>query len=497
MKKIFLTLLVAATCAASAEVAEPVAKFPGGNIRVERVEGTRVFVAPDLRDTRQGVWWFYWNLRVTSPAPSLLTFTKNNPIGVRGPAASYDGGATWRWLGARSVTQENVARVPSWSFAPQLPEGVAEARFAFCPSYLQTNLDAWLARHRGGSALRVEELCRSRKGRDVELLRAGCLAKGRARGVVLLTSRHHCCETMATFALEGLLDAVLAKDELGARWRENWEVVAVPFMDKDGCEDGDQGKNRAPRDHNRDYNERPIYPEVAAMMKLGAAMTNRVLAAVDLHCPHIRGEWNDRVYLVGAEDRKRAAQQAEFAAVWEREQAGPVKFRARDVLAFGSSWNTTNNYSAGRTFARWAGQTFRDARLATTIEIPFADALGAEVNAESARALGRDLAAALAEYLSAPISTTNHPVVGRWSAPIDGKPGFVREFRDDGGVSVWWPDGKLAVTGTFFVVGDGMVGARFADGANDTVKFLGPDQIQIDRVQSPGYFRRYFAERIR
>jgi hypothetical protein len=39
--------------------------------------------------------------------------------------------------------------------------------------------------------------------------------------------------------------------------------------------------------------------------------------------------------------------------------------------------------------------------LVTTIEIAYADALGAEVNATSARALGRDLARALAEFLAA------------------------------------------------------------------------------------------------
>jgi len=37
-------------------------------------------------------------------------------------------------------------------------------------------------------------------------------------------------------------------------------------------------------------------------MKLGATLANRV-ASLDLHCPAIRGEWNDRAYLVGAADQ--------------------------------------------------------------------------------------------------------------------------------------------------------------------------------------------------
>ena len=43
----------------------------------------------------------------------------------------------------------------------------------------------------------------------------------------------------------------------------------VPFVDKDGVEEGDQGKNRAPRDHNRDYAGASMYPETGALRELG------------------------------------------------------------------------------------------------------------------------------------------------------------------------------------------------------------------------------------
>lgn len=32
------------------------ADFPGGNILVQQIEGDTGFLAPDLRDTQQGVW---------------------------------------------------------------------------------------------------------------------------------------------------------------------------------------------------------------------------------------------------------------------------------------------------------------------------------------------------------------------------------------------------------------------------------------------------------
>ncbi|MCE9563954.1 MAG: hypothetical protein K8U57_18080 [Planctomycetes bacterium] len=376
------------------------ADFLGGNVVVGKIDGTTVHIAPDLRDTQKGQWWFYWCFRLRAPAGKAIrvVFTDRNPIGVRGPAVSEDGGKTWAWLGAKAVRSAKTNGKEEWSFDARVPEGKEEVRYAFCIPYLESHLTTFRTQFKDHPALKVEELCKSRKGRSVELVRAGCLVK--PRGSVILTSRHHACETMATYAMEGLLRAVLGDDDLGRRWRANWEVLAIPFMDKDGVEAGDQGKNRAPHDHNRDYNEKPIYPEVAALMKLGTGMAKQVRAAIDLHCPYISGEWNDRVYLVGSSDETVAGRQRAFAKVLERVQAGPIKFRARDCLEFGTAWNTKNNITQGRPSSNWATEAFPDAQLVTTIEIAYADALGQEVNADSARALGRDLAASLAEVLT-------------------------------------------------------------------------------------------------
>jgi hypothetical protein len=378
------------------------ADFPGGNIKVEKIDGETAYVAQDLRDTQKGQWWFYWAFRLRAPAGKSvrIVFSDRSPIGVRGPAVSEDGGETWKWLGAKAVRSTKTNGKAEWSFDAAVPAGKEEVRYAFCPNYLQSHLEAFRKEFKDNPALRVEELCRSRKDRSVELIRAGCLDEKKARGAVVLTSRHHACEAMATYAMEGLLRAVLADDALGKLWQSNWQVLAVPFMDKDGVESGDQGKNRTPHDHNRDYNAKPLYPEVAALMKLGSGMADRVVAAMDLHCPTISGEWNDRVYLVGAPEKPAWENQQAFAKALEKVQKGSIKFRARDCLEYGTAWNTKANFTQGQSNSGWARETFSKARLVTTIEIAYADALGQEVNAESARALGRDMAAALAEVLS-------------------------------------------------------------------------------------------------
>ncbi len=376
------------------------ADFPGGNVRVESFDGETAVVAPDLRDTQKGQWWFYWNLRLRGPAGKrvTVTFAEKNPIGVRGPAESVDGGATWRHLGAAAVREGKRNGKPTWSFEARVPDGRDEVRYAFCVPYVESHLTAFLRKHAGNPALKAEELCKSRGGRSVELVRAGCLDPAKAKGVVLLTSRHHACEAIATYVIEGVLAAAIGDDPLGKRWREAWEVVAVPFVDKDGVVAGDQGKNRAPHDHNRDYNPTQLYPEVTAIMKLGEALKPRVRAQLDVHCPTIRGDWNDCVYLVGAPGEAGDNQRA-FMGRLEAVRTGPIKVRGRDVLAYGQAWNTAGNYRLGRSCGAWARETFAAAKLVGGMEVAYADALGCEVTADSARALGRDVAAALADHL--------------------------------------------------------------------------------------------------
>lgn len=403
MKRQLLLSLLIQACASLPAAAQEItidADYPGGNVRIVSRVDNAFTLAPDLRDTRG--WWFYFNFRLRAPAgqPVTLRFTDKNPIGVRGPATSVDGGRTWNWLGKDAVSKSVAASQTVWSFQAVVPPGANEARFAFAPPYLELPLREWLAAHQGNPALQVSALCRSRKGRQVELIRAGCLDPARARGVVLLTARHHACESMASYALEGLLEAVLDDDDTGRRWRERWQIIALPFTDKDGVEEGDQGKNRAPHDHNRDYNATPLYPEVAAWMRLGESLKDRVVFSLDLHCPYISGTWNDRVYFVGAALPAAAAKEKTFVQVLDRVARGPIPFgAATGYLPHGTAWNTANNTAAGRSNGAWARDTFPDARFAGSMEIPYADALGVEVNVASARVLGRDLARAILERL--------------------------------------------------------------------------------------------------
>lgn len=365
-------------------------EFPGGNIVVDAVEGDTVSIHQDLRDTASD--WFYWYFRVRGAAGRTLNFvfTKGNAIGVRGPAVSTDKGETWEWLGK--------AAVEGATFRYAFPADVGEVRFSFAMLYLERNLREFVSRYEGNPSLKVDVLCKTRKGRDVELLHLGRL-DGKCDHRVLLTCRNHACEMMASYALEGIMESILSDDDDGKWFRERVEFLVIPFMDKDGVEDGDQGKNRKPHDHNRDYVRESIYPSVRTIRELVPAWSEgRLKLVVDLHCPHIRGQHNEVIYMVGRADETMWKRQCELGEILEAVQTGALVYHASDNLPFGTGWNTGRNYGSGKSCSRWASE-LDGIRLATTFEIPYANASGKAVTAETAKAFGYDLARALRKFL--------------------------------------------------------------------------------------------------
>jgi hypothetical protein len=366
------------------------AHFPGGNIIVERVDGGTVYLRPDLRDTEG--WWFYWSFRVQGAQGRTLTFqfTGGNPIGVRGPAVSTDGGRTWSWLGAEAVREA--------SFKYAFPAEAREVQFCFAIPYQEQNLRDFLSQYRDNPHVAVQELCQTKKGRSVERLHVGRL-DGDARYKVLLTARHHACESMANYVMEGMLEAALADNEDGYWFRRNVEIMAVPFMDKDGMVDGDQGKNRRPRDHNRDYSGPSVHASVAALRTFVPNWSNgKLKAAFDLHCPYIRGPYNEVIYIVGSEDERMWREQTEFGRLLETVQSGPLVYRASDNLPFGKAWNTGGNVGENKSFGQWASG-LEGIRLEASFEIPYASAGGQAVTPDSARLFGHSLAKVIRGYL--------------------------------------------------------------------------------------------------
>lgn len=401
MKHIFAIAAMAAAVLESAAF-EIYSDFPGGNIDIVEKGDSGAKIRQQYRDSD---WWFYWSFGVKGAEGRTLTFgfvDSGDVIGSRGPAASFDGGKTWKWLGAQGVKRKKH----SSSFEFAFPDGAKDVRFAFCLPYMPTDFDAFA---KSAPSLKKMPLCKTRKGRENF---AYSLGNPDGKIKIFLTSRHHACETTGTFAMQGILEEFLKKGGAAEKLLKDAEIVAVPFMDLDGVLDGDQGKGRKPHDHNRDYTKSPIYPSVAAFQKLYNAKMEKAetVIALDLHSPFMfkGGEDNtdNRAYFVEGPIGSKVENLRKLSKILEAETLksgeGAIIHLQKWDVKYGTLWNTPSNMK-DVTCSAWAGRHPK-AAFACSVEIPYTDCVGAEVNSESLRGFGANIAKSLAEYFAAPES---------------------------------------------------------------------------------------------
>ena len=361
-------------------------QIPGGNVIVQTIDHNKITLKKDLRNTAGD--WFYWMFKAEFFELGVYEFyfQEGPAVGTRGPAVSFDGGLNWSWLKAGSFNIENNSFI--YENKLDKPSSVI---FCLSMNYLQNNFDNFAARHRGDSNFKIIELCKSRKGRKVELINVKSDATTE-KTKVLLTCRHHCCEMTANYVIEGMLEEAMENPEI----LKFIEFFVVPFVDKDGVEDGDQGKNRKPHDHARDYIEGSIYPETRAIREL--ILKNKINIVIDLHCPWIYTGTNELIHIVGSESEKNQKEIDQYAAILEKKAAGLIPFSASNIIRFGTSWNTKNNYTQGVNLKTWA--THLDfVNMSVTFEIPYANIRDFTIDTNKLRLWGRVMTQALFEYL--------------------------------------------------------------------------------------------------
>lgn len=341
--------------------------FPGGNVRVLGVDGGVLRLAPDVRDSSE--WWFYWSFSVETTREVSLEFVFEGwCVGPWGPAVSCDC-KHWEWLGEsvdgrhfayRFRAGERVYFAHNMVYSVQMWRDFLEAR---------------------GLPWRV--LCTSNKGREVPYLEVG-----EGERVVFVSSRHHACESTGTYVLQGIVETWLEAPLPGVR------LMCVPFADMDGVMDGDQGKARAPHDHNRDYNlgAGTLYREVQAIQTY--VQTHTVPYFFDLHSPWHAGGENDLVFLV--ERERCAAEIARFSAAFEAAiTPEAMPYRRTNNHPPNTGWNTEASLTRACDSIYFKPEFTLGVTLETCYfgmkECPFSQARGIE--------LGRCFGRAMARYL--------------------------------------------------------------------------------------------------
>lgn len=354
--------------------------FPGGNILVDAIDGDVVRLRQDRRTTSE--WWFYWHFRVRGAGGRTIRFefTDGDVFAARGPCFSRDGDR-WDWLGRDCVD--------GTAFTFAFPPDLSDAHFCFCIPYVQRHLDAFLA-----SRPRVQRrtLTTSEGGRAVDRLTCASTA---GTYCVPILARTHACESTANYVIEGMIDFWLDAPEPDAAFlREHADLQIILFFDIDGVETGDQGKFRAPHDHNRDFIDHPLYASTRAFMQQAPTWRGRRRLFLDVHCPWIRGGLNEELQVVGARPQWES-EHARFFAHLERSQRGELRFRASNYLPHGVGWNQ----GTGHTSTRYAHEVL-GFPCAPVLEIPYAVAGGQTMTAAAARSFGHDLARAAGRYLN-------------------------------------------------------------------------------------------------
>lgn len=376
--------------------------YPGGNVIVSNTEITStkyyhlnsdtLYVRPDLRDTPR--FWFYWNFRISEAGNRKVVFKfPGSYIGAFGPAFSTDGGESWLWL------YDNISDNAT-TFEYTLHEG-QDVLFSQGIPYLESNFTKFINQFLDNPNLKIESLATSKKGRDVKKVLIQHPTK-KPKYKVMLTARHHACEAMVNYVLEGIILAVLEGEENTDKWlRENVAFFIVPFVDKDGVEDGDQGKNRMPYDHNMDYGRKSIYNSTAAIRtQVSVWADGELTAALDLHCPGLRGKWAETIFAVGSSDENIAKEQGGFIEILKSNSEGELRFHPeRSFIEFGTGWNNATEKTDLFGCREWASLQ-KGNKLAATLEIAYANNNGQMVTPRNAKMLGADIARALAVYLN-------------------------------------------------------------------------------------------------
>lgn len=362
------------------------ANFAGGNIKIVSIQGNRVQLTQDQRDSSK--WWFYWHFSVISETIQSIRFefVDGDVIGNWGPAVSIDG-VNWRWLGQEGEWSRN-------SFSYSFQNQNEKVYFCFTTPYTSLHFERFYAQYSESAFMQRKVLTVSEQLRPVPLL---LLGNRKSTQHVVLTARHHSCESNASYLLEGLLEYFLQSGSSPVL--TSFLIHVVPFIDIDGVENGDQGKNRVPHDHNSDYRDPPLYRSTTAMMKYVQQL--RLVAAIDFHCPYKWGKRHDSTHFVKnafpIKEQIEALSMLVERTSGERLDNDVIRHDSTRDLEVGEEWNYPRDTMCSSFFVR------KGSRLACTFEFPY---FGVErpYTIRNMRNFGKDFARALEVYLMSNIA---------------------------------------------------------------------------------------------
>ena len=349
--------------------------FEGGNIIVDKIEGDTVYLRPNFRDSDP---WFYWAFKIVGAKGLKLNFNVERPIvgrfghqatvGYFGPAVSHDL-KTWQWL----YPQNPVLDMDElYHFTYEFGEDEDCVYFAHHYPY---SIDHFTFDQKDGVIRK--ELCK-----DVDGTSCPYITFGKGDKVILLTARHHACESSASYILHGFIEELLENP------LKDYKIICVPFVDVRGVVKGDQGKGRKPHDHNRDYrvDQQPIYPTIKAIKEI--IDNNNIKYSLDFHDPMSAG--SDAIYLVNHGGRWKEEDLIFSKLYSEQNVEGAFKHYEGKIVYIGITEGM---------FSTYVGE-LESVKYATTVEAPYYGEPNNMMTAKSYTLSGRAFAKAFTQLVN-------------------------------------------------------------------------------------------------
>ncbi len=265
--------------------------FDGGNIVCRTADDPAKIELEIRKDNASDFYqWFYFRLSGARGVDCVMRL-------MNAAGAAYAGG----WEGYRAVAsydRQNWFRVTTTYRDGVLiirhrPEADAVWYAYFAPYSMERHADL-VARCQSDNRVSLTVLGRTLDGQDMDLLTIGAPGKDKKR--IWVIARQHPGETMAEWAVEGMLDRLLDRaDPLAGALLDEAVFYVVPNMNPDGSRRGNLRTNAAGANLNREWQSPTMEqsPEVflvrQAMETLGLDLCLDVHGDETLPCNYIIG----------------------------------------------------------------------------------------------------------------------------------------------------------------------------------------------------------------
>lgn len=373
--------------------------FEGGNAEVVKLDQMtkNLRIMPELHEGRGWPCWWYLKLDGLTAGETITLevqaqtkpFRENTVLAAAWCQPKHawlsTDGETWSPSDAGTLSKDKV-------MSYQLKPTTESLRVAWGPPFVPADAEKLLTE----IATKLPEskrfeLAKTLDGRPVNGIRIG---DENAPHQVWVGARHHAWEAGGSQVGRGFI-RWYASDEAKAL-RAKTCLHYIPIMDVDNAAMGAGGKEAVPRDHNRDWADAPIYPEVAAAQRMIRDIHQKhgLDAYIDLHNPGA----NDPIFFFGpfAFERMAGIQQRNYSRWMELAAANITTPRPVEPKYRFATYVTTEEERA-RMSSGWVRNHTGDFTISVTLETGWNSPL---MSIEGYSNIGAGLGRALAAYLA-------------------------------------------------------------------------------------------------